>query len=528
VRRKFKNYRIVEELSCSPWTSVYKAVQEPLDRLVCLKILNKEIDSGPDKDEKKELVLRFEREAKICANLVHPNIVRLFDYGQWRGEYFIVQEWVEGKSLKQILDEGSLPVDIGLFIVSETAKGLAFAHSKNVVHRDVKPANILISGNGLVKLADFGLARSLNLPDITIDGTFLGTPSYCAPEQLKGGKIDRRSDIFSLGVVGYEVLTGGNPFSARSYSEVMDKIFNLRPKPVDKVNPDVSASIACSLQKMIVKTPGRRASLDNFIGSLKEVGSGDVTASTQSLAAYLSGSARGAEKTPAPGFPRRIWIYPSVAAALAVVLLVVFWPSIFGGGKNPTDDSFNSADSAEFAISRIDKENSPSQLDSTGSSTPVIFQSGAETPSILPATSTESFLKFQVKPWARVYVDGQYWETTPTDRMLVLPSGKHYIRLTHDVLPSYEKEINTFPGDTATFRIDLVANAGWIALSVRPWGEVYLDGKHIATTPVSKPIPVVPGKHQLLITHPSLPSYESSIIVDSGDTVLQTVTLNND
>lgn len=518
MRKRFKKYRIVAELSSSVWTMVYRAIQEPLDRPVSLKILSPKL-GGAD-----EQVKRFEREAKICANLVHRNIVRLFDYGQWRGEYFIVQEWVEGSSLKELLSGGKLPIDIATYILSEVSAGLAFAHGRKIIHRDIKPGNVLIGQDGSVKITDFGLACSMNLPEITLEGTFLGTPAYSSPEQIRGSKLDERSDIFSLGVVAYEMLTGTNPFSANSYSEIIERICHTRPKYPERINPSIPPELGRVIRRMIAKRPLNRyrnpdevlADLDGLTKTRKE--------SAHRLGLYLSRTPSEITK-PSAAQKKRIpaWLYPTIVGAAGVTLLagIIFMPH--RPALVSLQESLALSDSTAVRDSSITEAGGESD-----NSKELINQSEPgyqENPPIVP---DKSFVRLDVKPWARVYVDGQYWETTPTDRLLVLEPGRHRLSFENDYLAAFERVINPSPGDTVSVSVDLTRNTSWLSVSVKPWGEVYLDGAYISTTPISDPIKARPGTHTLKVTHPSLEPFEGTVSLQPGDTLVKLVELRGD
>ncbi|MBN2380984.1 serine/threonine protein kinase [candidate division WOR-3 bacterium] len=509
MRRRFKNYRITRELSSSLWTKVYKAIHEPLDRPVSLKILNSEQDEG------EELAQRFEREAKICANLVHPNLVRLFDYGRWRGEYFIVQEWVDGTSLKELLKSTRLPWELGLYIISNVAKGLSYAHSQGVTHRDIKPGNILIGKDGGIKITDFGLACSIQLPEITLEDTFLGTPAYSAPEQIKGLKVDRRADIFSLGVVSYEVLTGKNPFAARTYSEVLERICHFRQKPAWNLNSSIPQGLSKIVNRMLAKKPGNRyLRLEQLLGDLEALTQDQaLTISQDDLAAHLG---KPGKNLPQTRRPRRIpaWVYPVFAGALATtVLFLVIKPYLRFEKKERHEET--AQDTTLLAVVEA--------LDTPMTDDPSTEEIAGR---IEDPVVEESFLRFQIKPWARIYIDGKYWETTPTDRILTVEPGRHKLTLTNEYLTTYEQMVEVKAGETLAFKMDLLANASWLKLSVRPWGEVYIDGNHISTTPLAEPITLAPGRHQLKITHPTLPGYDTTIEAKPGDTLTKSIALD--
>ncbi len=532
MKKKFKNYRILEELTSSVWTTVYKAVQEPLDRTVSLKILNPKMVAGD------ELLVRFEREAKICANLVHPNIVRLFDYGRWRGEYFIVQEWVDGMSLKELSVRSNLTPDVALLIIKEVASGLAYAHLKGIVHRDIKPGNILIGKDGSIKITDFGLACSLSMPEITLDGTLLGTPAYSAPEQLKGTRVDERADIFSLGVVSYEMLAGLNPFSAESYSAIFEKIRRSLPRNLHRINPLIPYELSRIVQRMIAKRPiNRYQNLDALLKDLSLVNLGSPTDPRVSLVSGFTPPPHAQMKHAHKKGKRLYWLYPAlggplslliVAYILARPLFIQYHDSI---KKNPQQyvssktESTATNTSTGITLAPPAISNTGNKDISISTSSPTNDKKTGDSYS-LPHPGKESFLSFSVKPWARIYVDGKYCETTPSDKLLPISPGRHKLTLVNDYYPPKEEVVNINPGQTLSVQVDLVESSSWLALVVKPWGEVYIDGAHVSTTPISAPIVLKPGKHRLVVTHPSLAPYEATIELLSGDTLSKMVVLS--
>ncbi len=509
MRKRLRNYRIIAGVASSLGAAVYKAVQEPLARPVSLKVLHEELGTSAD------MVQRFEREAMICANLLHPNIVRIFDYGRWRGEYFIVQEWVEGVSLEGLLERGRIPVNFGMYLLREITSGLAYAHGEGVIHRDIKPGNILIGFDGSVKLADFGVARSLSLPDFTIDGTLIGTPAYSAPEQIRCGKVDHRADIFSLGVVAYEIFSGANPFAADSYTEIIKKITRTRPKALSTSYPSVPVRISKAVQKMISKTPSRRLSdLHELLKILEgSRSSKTIMASAADMASYLKNPE--SKSKPAVVKERKkwpVWIYPVLGVGLVLIALaIVFaWPLRINKKKTETTPAQDSIASMDVALP--DTLATESRPDNQGNN-PVKQGLGAEL----------SFLRFRVKPWARIYVDDKYFETTPTQKLLSVDPGRHKVKFTHDYLPAFEQIVDAGPGDTLTVSADLEADIGWLVLSVMPWGEVYIDGVRVGTTPLSAPLALESGSHHLRVIHPSFPPFESTIEAKAGDTLRKNV-----
>src|SRR5271154_3479262 len=228
---RFGRYEILTELGRGAMGVVYQARDPKINRVVALKTI---LLDGQPPDEEREYRERFVREAEAAGRLSHPGIVTIFDVGEEPETHapYIVMEFVRGQSLDKLLarDDHMLPPETALQLVHELAEALDCAHGQGVVHRDLKPANILITEEGHAKIADFGIAK-LNLSNHTLAGRILGTPAYMSPEQLNGDPVDGRSDLFSLGVILYTVLTGYRPFQGNSALTVSYKVVNREPVP---------------------------------------------------------------------------------------------------------------------------------------------------------------------------------------------------------------------------------------------------------------------------------------------------------
>src|SRR3972149_3842205 len=250
-------YRVLARLGRGGMADVYKAFQPSLDRYVAIKVLH------PSMVEDKEFVGRFQREAKSVAALRHSNIIQVFDYDSQGDTYYMVMEFIDGPTLKAALEEvhhrrEQLPLDVALRIVSDVGSALGYAHEQGVVHRDIKPANILLDRAGRVILTDFGVAKILTGTKVTVTGTVLGTPAYMSPEQGMGEHGDSRSDIYSLGVVLYELATGRLPFDADTPLAVLLKhVHDPLPLPRE-VNPSLPEDIERIILKALAKEPADR------------------------------------------------------------------------------------------------------------------------------------------------------------------------------------------------------------------------------------------------------------------------------
>ena len=247
-------YELEELVGTGGMSSVYRAHDRELDRRVALKILHLHFS---DDDE---YVQRFLREARTVAGLSHRNIVTVIDRGSHDGQQFIVFEYVEGETLKMLIQrEGPMPVKRALELGIQVAHGLGSAHEQGLVHRDVKPQNVLLNGNGVAKVTDFGIARELDVQHgMTQTGTVLGTSDYISPEQAQGNRVDEQSDIYSLGVVLYELLTGDVPFTGDNFVAVAMRHVNDPPPDLLDRRPDVPPRLAAAVARALAKEPQAR------------------------------------------------------------------------------------------------------------------------------------------------------------------------------------------------------------------------------------------------------------------------------
>ena len=243
-------YEVLGELGQGAMGVVYKARDPLIDRVVAIKTINLALAM----DEKEEFENRFYQEAKAAGRLSHPNIVTIYDVGKNGDVAYIAMEFLEGRELRDIMDDGKLlPIEQVLDIVAQVAQGLAYAHEHDIVHRDVKPSNVMIVRGNHVKITDFGIARMPSSAVQTQTGMVLGSPKYMSPEQVMGKPIDQRSDIFSLGVMLFEMLTGQAPFNGDNVNAIMYQTLNAIPSPPNSLNPDVPEMINFIVAKALAK-----------------------------------------------------------------------------------------------------------------------------------------------------------------------------------------------------------------------------------------------------------------------------------
>jgi serine/threonine-protein kinase len=259
-------YELLEVVGTGGMSTVYRALDTLLERNVALKVLH------PHYGDDAEYVERFRREARSVAQLSHPNIVTVIDRGDDGGRQYIVFEYVDGESLKELVDRsGPLPVRRVIEIGLQMADALAFAHQHGLVHRDVKPQNVLINGDGEAKVTDFGIARSLDVEHgVTQTGTVLGTSNYLSPEQARGQTVTPATDVYSLGVVLFELMTGEVPFPGENFVAVAMKHINEPPPSLVERRPDAPLRLVYAIERALGKDPAQRfPTMDAFAAELR-------------------------------------------------------------------------------------------------------------------------------------------------------------------------------------------------------------------------------------------------------------------
>jgi predicted Ser/Thr protein kinase len=327
-----ERYALGDRLATGGMGSVYRARDTRLGREVAIKILKEEY-AGDDR-----FVERFRREARAAAALAHPNIAGVYDYGEESGRHFIVMELVQGSDLARVMrEEGPLPPERAQNIGTQIARALAHAHAAGVVHRDVKPANVIVSPSEVVKVTDFGIARAQADSALTATGTVMGTAQYISPEQASGEKVGPRSDVYSLGIVLYEMVTGTVPFTGDSAVAIaMRHLKDDVPAP-STVNPAVPPQLDRIVAAATSKRPEDRFEAAEFESLLEEAPAGETAAVTTPIAAGstavlpVSGTTAELEEEgkqwPFPAYPPR-WDPRSIGRAVMAIFGVLLFVAI--------------------------------------------------------------------------------------------------------------------------------------------------------------------------------------------------------
>jgi eukaryotic-like serine/threonine-protein kinase len=322
-------YEVEELVGHGGMSSVYRAHDSLLERHVALKILHEQYSGDED------FVERFKREARTVAQLQHPNIVTVIDRGEEDGRQYIVFEYVDGENLKElVVRKGRLDVREALEIALEVARGLAFAHENGLIHRDVKPQNVLLNGDGRAKVTDFGIARTLDVDGMTQTGTVLGTSNYIAPEQASGQRVDAHSDVYSLGAVLYELLAGEVPFPGESFIAVAMKHLHEPPPSILDVRGDVPLRVAAAVDRALEKDPEQRfPTMDAFAGEL-EAALGELDRGEDADATMVIPSAR---RAPAHHPRKSVSRWPLAIGVLALLAIAAIVVGLLASGGTNND-----------------------------------------------------------------------------------------------------------------------------------------------------------------------------------------------
>ncbi len=468
-------YELLEELGRGAMGIVYRARDPVIDRIVAIKT----IDLGLSSDDGETFERRFAREARTAGRLNHPNIVTIHDMGKCDNVGYIAMEVLPGRTLREILDSGVwLPLATVARIGTQIADGLAFAHRNGVVHCDVKPANIVVLDTGLVKITDFGIAK-LPSGSRSFARNAFGSPRYIAPEQATGGEVDARSDLFSLGAVLYEMLTGTAAFPGTTLDEILDQVVKSEPVPPSQRNPGIPSAFDHIVARAMAKQPEHRYErAEDVAADLRKLAPesaelvpvkaafhaaqqiaparpGDVTVPLDATAEEPAVAVESASSSDAPAVAtsrRRIVMYGVSAAVLA---LGSGWALIAKYTARRLDENAEAAlpvpDAAPRVVANAEPSSATSPPASPSPGTGPGYAPSREAGTTNAATKTPAAkpkpapavrmgrLGFAVTPWGEIYVDGQKRGVSPPLREITLTAGRHTIEIRNSSFPPHRR-----------------------------------------------------------------------------------------
>ncbi len=488
-----KRYQIGAAIHIGQIATAYEAIQRGLDRKVLLKVIHPQWKNDP------ELLERFSREGKAAAKVSDHNVVKIFDSGWEDGLPYIALEWIDGGTLAERLKGGPLPQTEVKKIAIELLKGLSAVHKVHLLHRDIKPDNIMLGNDSEARLTDFSLAGLGHVSTLTGHDGIVGSPAYMAPELLRGLPPDERSDLYALGLVLLEALTGSNPFQA---SDPMTSINLVQNTTLPKLTgrPRLDPALATLIDLLTNKAPDQRPK------------------NAEAALAYLNGSALD-EKILAVSVVKVgrikehhfITILAVVTIAVLIALLVAGENTKFA---SPQAKIFNRVHlpprtiEPEITLGSPDKEelhamSRVNQKDEIAS---------------LPSVSTPGTVVLLVKPWGNVSIDGKSVGATPMEP-LELAMGTHSLVITHPQLPSLTREFVVEPACRDTISFDLRRDAVASVITAIPWGYLWVDGDSVGLLPRSDPVWLASGRHQLTISHPDYKTWSETVDLAPGERV---------
>ncbi len=512
------SYKILETLYDKGAVQACLAVHQKLGRKTFLKIYSG-LDAG--------LIRRFEREARIVADLDHESIVSIYDFGEEQGRYYIAMEFVDGWNLAQYLQSHELMDEEILDIAYQIAASVAVLHRKGYIHRDLKPENVLIGRDQQIKITDFGTSFQASQVRMTQNGDLNGTPLYMSPEQINNLQITASSDVFTLGIIFYQLATGIHPFYAEQYGEIFARILTLEPPPIKSIRDTIPDWFSDLVSMLLQKDASKRPK--NAPEVAAEMKSRNIISDIPQLQ----------QRTPFRynNIKRKAIIFP-----LLLIVLALFF---FIDGREKVDTNTNP--STELAIVF------PDTLQTDSSIQPAGFQNENQTAqdissvqafSALAAEEKEKFsdkvesdpvipdpgktsLMIKTWPWCRIYLNYQFFEMTPMAAPLAIEPGKYLISLKNPLYPTWSDSIIVEANRTSTFTFKLDSIFYRLDLQVVPWGEVYVDGEFMGITPLSTPIYLSRENHSIKIKNRYFQTWEDTLCWNGEDLVKKNIVLND-
>jgi serine/threonine-protein kinase len=505
------HYRHLEVLKKDDLSAVYIAEDMKSGKTVILKTLR--TDALPDPT----IITRFKRESSLLSSMQHPGVITAIDSGSEGSLLYISFEYFKSRNLRRLMQEGGLATETKILLVKQFFASLQYAHSLGIIHRDLKPENILVAENYHLKLGDFGLATGGAENFVTSQYSVVGTPGYMSPEQIQGQTLSLRSDLFSAGIVVFELFTGRNPFIGSDINETLNNIMNFDEQQLEPEIALLPQEIAAIVRAVLRKNPGDRNE--------------DVFA----LASALSGSITHSGYGQLSGY-RRIYPYirPAMIFAAGIYLIVIlkqgkYEASHYGGEtflQNPPGEviiSAGSDSSDEVKEYDIPPEVTAENQKPAGDETAITArQNQSYEPAEEKQEAAQSYgeLAVEVLPWAVVYIDSVRYETTPLKDNITLETGRHAIMLMNPGYPVYRTEVNIRDGELSRLKINLEGLMGFLDCKVHPWGEVYIDGVLKGETPLKSPVKLAPGEYKVVIKNREFGESEFTVKILQGETFL--------
>ncbi|MFA7287808.1 MAG: serine/threonine-protein kinase [Melioribacteraceae bacterium] len=515
----FERFEVIDLLKKDEHAAVFLANHIYLSKKIILKVL----DTAKISDQ--SLVDRFKREAKLLAQLDNPNIIKVLDFGMDKEYFYISFEYFEGSNLRKVINDSTLDFEKKKQVMIQILQGLSYANNNGIIHRDIKPENIFVNSNLQAKIGDFGLALSAEESFVTQPYSIVGTPSYMSPEQIRGEKLTLRSDLFSVGVVFYELFTGKNPFLKDNLNLTINEIMSYNyDSVVEELNglPDEIKNI---VKKLLYKNPAERyGSAAEILSELGEDFDDQIVDAAKELMDTEIRPKRNNKK----------WVLAVFFIFIASLFSIYLFNSQ-SSVKNPINSDSLIAKNSNEIEPKTDPVNDLSteaqnakpiednklvvdEKEPTNSkNNPNLNEPESE--NAKEVIRNGSFY-VECFPWADIYINNEFKKTTPLREAISLPEGEYSIRLVHPDYPVYSGKININPNRTTNLKISLDTLFAYLNCRVYPWGDVYVNNVLKGTTPLKSLIRIMPGvSNKILIKNSSFKDIDTVIKVSRGDTV---------
>ena len=501
---KKSQFKIEQKLNESGTTIVYKAFDEVLHRNVLLKVLHKHLANDVDLRE------RFVREARACAALQSEHIVQVYDLTEIDGAPAIVMEFIEGHSLKEVIASGaSKNLEFAKKAAVHILRGLSIAHERGIIHRDIKPGNILVSDQSILKVTDFGLAYVALSTTVTMEGMVLGTPAYMAPEQVRGDEIDSRTDLFALGLTLVEILSGERIFEGSTYSECMKKVLAFKVDELKRFESISDPEFDSFLEKLL--HPEKEMRFPSAREALKSIGDKKYSNDVRPVSAS----------------PKKRSFIIGIAAVALVAIVVFGWISVSRQSLPEVATEYQQPQSITADPMTVKKEQIEDRpVEAVKKQSPAAIMEKSDEKNIVAVSKDSGKVYLTSTPWAKVYVNNQLIGETPIARPVTLAAGSHTVMFTNPSFDPIVKTITMESNREITVTGNFLEQAGYLQCNVTPWAEVFVDEQYKDTTPLSKPLMVSAGRHSLRFRNSAFPDIVKDIIVKAKDTTQLTISFH--